>query len=238
MIRLVQFPAYFGLPNPSPPCMRVETFLRLAGLPYEVVTQGNPWTAPKRKLPFIVDDGERISDSQFIIDHLTAKYGVALDGGLGPEQRAMATALTRLLCANFYWCYVYYRFVDDEGWAGFKEWFAVDLPPLLGPLVRRVIRRNMKRQAYAAGMARHSPGEVCAIARRDLDALAVSLGAKEFFFGPEPTTFDATAFAFLANALHGPGRLAADTDLRSMTNLAAFCDRMWDRCFPDKKPLT
>jgi len=60
--------------------------------------------------------------------------------------------------------------------------------------------------------------------------------ARSFFSGREPTSFDATAAAFLANALHGPGRLAEEPGIRSMANLAAFCDRMWDACFPGKKP--
>jgi glutathione S-transferase len=236
VIRLVQFPPHFGLPNPSPFCMRVETFLRLARLPYEVVTQGNPRTAPKGKLPYIIDDGEQVTDSQFIVDHLTAKYAVLLDRSLTGEERALATALTRLLCEHFYWCSVYYRFVDDEGWAGFREWFTSNLPPVVGAGVTRFIRHTMRREAHAAGMGRHSRHEVAEIARRDLDALAVCLGAKDFFFGNEPTSFDATAFAFLANTLHGPGRLADETGMRSMANLTAFSDRMWDRCFPGMKP--
>jgi len=137
---------------------------------------------------------------------LVGKYDLVLDRGLTDEQRALATALTRLLCEDSYWCFVYYRFVDDEGWAGFKEWFRVQLPPLMGAAVTAFIRHTMKREAYAVGTSRHSPREVAAIARRDLDALAACLGAKDFFFGAEPASFDATAFVFLVNALLDPGR--------------------------------
>jgi hypothetical protein len=37
MIKLYQFNAAWGLPNPSPFCMKVETYLRMVSLPYEVV---------------------------------------------------------------------------------------------------------------------------------------------------------------------------------------------------------
>ena len=37
MIKLYQFKRTFGLPNMSPFCMKVETWLRMAGLEYETV---------------------------------------------------------------------------------------------------------------------------------------------------------------------------------------------------------
>ena len=36
MIQLYQFEPAFGLPNASPFCMKVETWLRMAALPFEV----------------------------------------------------------------------------------------------------------------------------------------------------------------------------------------------------------
>ena len=37
MIVLHQFEAAFGVPNPSPFCMKLECFLRMSGLPYRSV---------------------------------------------------------------------------------------------------------------------------------------------------------------------------------------------------------
>ena len=37
MIKLYQFKPAWGLPNPSPFCMKVETYLRMAGLSYGVI---------------------------------------------------------------------------------------------------------------------------------------------------------------------------------------------------------
>jgi Glutathione S-transferase N-terminal domain len=36
-IKLFQFPRMFGIPNLSPFCCKLETWLRMAGVPYEVV---------------------------------------------------------------------------------------------------------------------------------------------------------------------------------------------------------
>ncbi len=53
MIKLYQFDPAFGLPNASPFCMKLETYLRMAQLPFEI----EPATlqafnkAPKGKMP-------------------------------------------------------------------------------------------------------------------------------------------------------------------------------------------
>ena len=58
-VKLYQFPSAWGLPNPSPFCMKLEVFLRLAEIPYEIVTWPDPRKAPKGKLPFIEHEGNR-----------------------------------------------------------------------------------------------------------------------------------------------------------------------------------
>ena len=42
MIKLFQFPPYWGLPNASPFCMKVETYLRMTGIPYQNVYVRDP----------------------------------------------------------------------------------------------------------------------------------------------------------------------------------------------------
>src|SRR5262245_11016515 len=69
-IRLFQFPRMFSIPNLSPFCSKLETWLRIAGIPYEVVDTADPRTAPKGKLPFIEDGGRRMGDTSLIIEHL------------------------------------------------------------------------------------------------------------------------------------------------------------------------
>ena len=56
MIELLQFHPAFGLMNASPFCMKVEVFLRLAGLPYRCA-DALPKRMPKGKLPTLRDDG-------------------------------------------------------------------------------------------------------------------------------------------------------------------------------------
>jgi glutathione S-transferase len=96
-IKLFQFPRVFGVPNVSPFCCKLETWLRIAGLPYEVVDTPDPRKGPKGKVPFIEDDGVRIGDSSLIIDHLVKTRGVDPDARLDAVQRATALLAQRTL---------------------------------------------------------------------------------------------------------------------------------------------
>jgi glutathione S-transferase len=79
-IKLFQFPRMFGIPNVSPFCCKLETWLRIAQVPYEVVDTPDPRVGPNGKLPFIEDAGMRIPDSSFIVDHLVKTRGVDPEG--------------------------------------------------------------------------------------------------------------------------------------------------------------
>ena len=67
MIKLYQFEPAFGLPNASAFCMKVETYLRMARLPYEIARNADIRKAPKGKMPYIEDKGQVIADSGFIV---------------------------------------------------------------------------------------------------------------------------------------------------------------------------
>ncbi len=61
MITLYTFGRSFGLPDPSPFVTKAEVLLKMSGLPFRIDTEGFN-KAPKGKLPYIDDDGERIAD--------------------------------------------------------------------------------------------------------------------------------------------------------------------------------
>ena len=105
MITLYTFGPQFGLPDPSPFVMKAETLLKMSGLPFRTDTTGFP-KAPKGKLPYIDDDGEKIADSTFIRWHLEKKYQIDFDRGLTPEQRAIAWAFEKLAEDHLYWALV------------------------------------------------------------------------------------------------------------------------------------
>jgi glutathione S-transferase len=87
----------FEIPNLSPFCCKMETWLRLAQVPYSVIETRDPRVAPRKKLPFIEDAGVRIADSSLIIAHLSRTRGVDLDAALSPAEQAIATLVKRTL---------------------------------------------------------------------------------------------------------------------------------------------
>ena len=70
MITLHQFSPNWGLPNASPFCMKLEIYLRMANLPHTVIYEDTLDKAPKKKMPYIEDEGKKIGDSNLIIDYL------------------------------------------------------------------------------------------------------------------------------------------------------------------------
>ena len=41
-------------------CMKLETYLRMAGVPFEIAPRASLFKSPKGKMPYILDDGKRI----------------------------------------------------------------------------------------------------------------------------------------------------------------------------------
>lgn len=232
MIRLHQFAPAFGLPNASPFCMKLETWLRLAAVPYQAVNDGNVFKAPKGKLPWIEDGAQRLADSSFIIRHLQQQgHGVALDAWLSPAQRAQALAWQRLVEEHLYWVVVHQRWIQPEGWALTRKAFFAGLPAPLQAVVPALARRGIRAELRGHGMGRHDDGEILELGLQDLGALADFLGDKAFMLGEAPCTLDACTFAFLANVLWAP----LDTPLRraalARPALDAYCTRMRQRAF-------
>ena len=233
MIKLYQFPRALGIPNGSSFCMKTETFLRMAGLEYEVVELMDPRKAPKGKVPYIEDNGRTIADSTFVQKYLEETHGVDLDASLNPTDRAVAHAFGRMLEERYYWVLIYCRWIDDRFWPTIKDIFFRSLPALIRPLVARSVRKGMRAELWHHGLGRHTEDEIYALGAADLDALAAFLDEKPFFMGDEPTAVDATVYASLANtlveAIDSPVRRAA----LGHPNLPAYTDRMTQRFFPD-----
>ena len=232
MIKLFQYAPCMGLPNASPFCLKLETYLKMAELPYEVVTIANPGKAPKAKLPYIMDNGRTIADSTLIIDYLKQTYGDKLDAHLSKLDYAHGVAFQRLLEEHFYWCLIQMRWIDPEGWQHtVREYFAF-MPKLLQKFVPGMIRKNLIKATKAHGMGRHSPEEIHHFAIVDLNALATQLGSKPYLFGDKPTSFDACAYAFLINVLYTPYNAKIKQALQQHQNLVDYAERIHQAYYP------
>jgi glutathione S-transferase len=224
MIQLHQFAPTWGL-SASPFCLKLETYLRMAGIPYEVVIGDLP-KAPKGKLPYIVDNGKAIGDSNLIIKHLKQTYGDRLDRGLSKPDRAISLAISRLLEENLYWVMVYSRWQDPQNWPNTKASYFDEMPIPLRWFVPNLARKSTIASLAGHGMGKHSTSEIYEIGCRDTIALSDFLGDKPFLMGEIPTSIDATAYAFIANILWVPISSPLQDLTRTLDNINSYADRM------------
>ena len=232
MIKLHQFKSTFGLPNLSPPCMKLECFLKMAELPYEEIILSNPAKAPKGKGPYIEDGNVCIGDSTLIIHYLQEKHGIDLDQGLTDKQRAEALALQVMLEEHLYWVIVYSRWIDDTNWPTIRDLFFGNMPFFIRPLITNMARKSVVKALHGHGIGRHTPEEIYDFGKRDVKAVADYLGDKPFMMGDTPTLIDAAVYAVIANILAVPMESPLQSYTAKSPNLAAHSKRMQERYFP------
>ena len=233
MLKLYSFFPAFGLVDASPFVVKVDLYLRAAGLEFlRVPGIRNMRRAPKGKLPYITDGETIVPDSAFIISYLKAEYGDALDGGLTAEQKAITHAFTKMLDENLYWCIVHDRWINDACWPTVKREFFGGLPWPLRVLAPMGAQKRVTKTLYMHGLGRHSDDEILEIAKRDLKALSDYLGDKEWFFGRGPTTLDVAAFAFASGLIIPPLKSRMTDAARSFTNLERFVQRVKSKYYP------
>lgn len=239
MLTLYTFGPKFGLPDPSPFCVKGEVLLKLSGLAYTLDHSGFA-KAPKGKLPYLDDDGRkiadgtatRVSDTTFIRMHLETVHGIDFDKGLTPAERGTAWAVEKLCEDHIYWALIDERWRDDANFAKGPSQYFEAVPALLRPLIRAKVRRDALAALRGHGFGRHKPAEIQRLTTRALQSIADVLGTKPFLMGSEPCGADATVFAFLGSCLtpyfDAPCRQIASRH----ANLVAYRDRGMARWYP------
>ncbi len=218
-MRLFQPPGAWTLSSISPFCIKLETWLRLAGIPY-VSERADPRRAPMGKMPYVLLDGTLQGDSQLIINKLTEARGVTLDASLDPRQRAWAHTLRVTAENSLYFHIAHARWIDPVGFAAYRPVFAGILPAparFIGPLL---IRRTVRQQLRATGIGRFSDADREALAEAEASALGEALSEAPFVLGDAPCSVDASLYAMIHSILGFP----ADSSLKSRYSRPVFID--------------
>jgi hypothetical protein len=113
MITLYSYPELFGVADNNGYGLKVFAFLRLNGMPFKHEHVFDASAAPRGQLPYIVDDGVTIGDSDTIIAHVIAKNRLKIDAALTARQRDMSLLITRML-DDLYWVMSYSRWKDER----------------------------------------------------------------------------------------------------------------------------
>lgn len=237
MIRLFTFSAGWDLPTAGPFGLKLEACLRTLDVPYERCFENDTRKGPKRKSPWIEDGGLVLGDTELILRHVERTTGKALDRDLTAAEHARSLALRRMLEEHYHQVLEYELCVRDEGFACLRELIRADIPALFRPLAFAMIRRNMRHHLFERGIARHSPEEIEAQGRGDIDALAAWLGDREWFITDRPTQADASAFGLLACTIKSPLPTPVCRYARTKPNLVGFVERGLARWFEIATPL-
>ncbi len=231
-IRLHQYPAIWNLPSLSPFCLKVETYLRMAEIPYETVIEIYPWKGPRGRMPFIENGSTVISDSRLILEHFEKIPERSLDAMLSPTERAVSTAFHRLLDQDLIRVILYSRWVDPQGWNLLKREFCHFFPPGLKTISLNSIRSGLLAEARGSGIMEFKRSEVYALGDLHLQAISDYLGDSAFFFGKNPTSLDAALYGFLSIILGTPTHTPLRATLLTRRNLVTYIERVGRTYFP------
>uniref|UniRef100_A0A914UU73 Uncharacterized protein n=1 Tax=Plectus sambesii TaxID=2011161 RepID=A0A914UU73_9BILA len=242
VVYLYQFPRSPYLPNASPFCLKLETFLRYAKIDYEVIGSMNHWSK-EGKLPFIELNGVQYHDSDFamemLVDHFKLDH---LEADLTDEQRGMTRAMFKLAEQSLCEAMIYNRFLENMD--GFFKAMGFSVNFLQRAIVGRFLTKKIRARVNGAGIGRHSREEIYLIAKADLEAFSLLLGDNEYFFGNKPHTVDIIVWSVLCQSYYMPfDNLIRTYIITHFTNLDAFITRMKEHFWPDwdqmllKKPV-
>nr|CDJ85567.1 Glutathione S-transferase domain containing protein [Haemonchus contortus] len=232
IVYLYQFPRSASMPNVSPFCLKVETFLKANKIPYEV----RPLLMGRSQyglLPFIELNGEHIADSQIIIHRLTEHFKTKTL--LIPRDEAIARTIDRMTDNHTF--LVLYQFkVLSTGPNDFFSMMLNELgaPKLIIPILAYFFRRKAANRV-AASLGHFSTEDFKMFLKKDYDAYRDLLGDQKFLFGDEINAVDCTVFGTLATTLYYPAATYAKDLLKEeYPTLVAYLDRIRDQVFGEE----
>ncbi|CAI9720807.1 Hypothetical predicted protein [Octopus vulgaris] len=214
-----------GSPELSPFRLKLETYLKLCQIPYELshIRQ----LSSKGKLPWIEHNGVVVEDTQFCIDYLNNSFNVDLNEKLSPYERSLSRAFQVMIEENTTWCLLLSRWKYER-----KPKFFQALK--VNVVFTYLITKSLMRKSSGHGIGLHTWEEIKSIAKKDLTALSDFLGEKKYLFGNFMTLADCSAFGLLVQICYNH----TDSYLHqlvndSFPNLKDYCDRIRNEYYPD-----
>jgi glutathione S-transferase len=235
MIKLYSYPELFGVADNNGYGLKVFAFMRLAGVPFQHEHIFDASAAPRGQLPYIVDGGETIGDSETIIAYLIKACALTIDAKLSAAQLDQNLLMTRML-DDLYWVMSYSRWKDDRYYPAFRDALLRQHPSLNEAGLVKAKEFNAQRYYYA-GIGRYPPEAAYARGLADLGVLARLIPADGYVHGPQPTSIDAGIYGFIANIWF----FDIDTPLKQFVgahaNLVRHCTSIHERVMQSSAPL-
>jgi len=230
IVRVYAFDGAWGLPTTGPFALKLLAWLQLAGIEHTLVHENDTRKGPKGKSPWIEHRGQRMGDSQLIVEYLQRELDVDPDAWLTDQQRAVSLAFRHLFEEHWHQIYEYEFIVHDDGFPHFRRLFD-GLPPIVRSVLAWLMRRGFRKQLHARGVIRHAPDVITRVGIDDVQAFATVVGDGPFAFGERPCSLDAVAFGFLAPAIYSPVPTPVWSHVRDHAVLRPYVERLRERWF-------
>lgn len=120
MIMFFQFFVVFNVFNVSFYCLKLEIWLCLVGLEYQVKVVSDLCKVFKGKLFYVCIEGEVIGDSEIVICIFGECYGVIFDVGLDVWGKGWVWVIMCLCDEYLYYLMLYFCWFDEDSWCVFK----------------------------------------------------------------------------------------------------------------------
>lgn len=225
MLTLYSYPKLFGVADNNGYGLKVYAFFKLAGVAFVHEHLFDASSAPRGQLPYVVDDGETIGDSETIIAHAIAKYRLTIDAGLSPQQRRTNHLVTRML-DDLYWVMSYSRWQDERYYPAFRDAFIAQHPQIDAEGLEKAKAYNAQRYRFQ-GIGRYTPEQAYARGLADLQVLAEIVPAAGFVHGAASTSIDAGIYGFIANIYFLPIPTPLKAFVDAHENLVTHCQRIY-----------
>jgi glutathione S-transferase len=222
MLTLYSYPELFGVADNNGYGLKVYAFLKLADVPFVHEHIFDASAAPRGQLPYVVDDGETIGDSETIIAHLVRKYGLTIDVNLTATQHTTNFLVTRML-DDLYWVMSYSRWKDERFFPAFRDGFMAQHARIDEAGMNKAREYNAQRYHFQ-GIGRYPPDQAYARGLADLQVLADLIPAEGYLHGKRPTSIDSGIYGFIANIHFFPIPTPLKAFVTAHPNLVRHCE--------------
>ncbi|XP_062596264.1 failed axon connections homolog [Saccostrea cucullata] len=213
-------------PSFTPFSVKLETYFRMAKVPYQNEFDSGTNMSSKGKMTWIEYNGKEVADSEFCIKFINKTLNIDFDKDFTDEEKAIAYSLQKVAEEYFYWAlFVQRHLYDTEG--EIFQYVEVSW------IEKIMWKRAATKQAHAQGMGRHSQEEVETLITECLQHFSSFLGKKKFFLGEKPCQSDCAIFGIFSQCYwHGFG-LFVEREFKKFENLCNYCERMKAEFWPD-----
>ncbi|PAV87405.1 hypothetical protein WR25_14211 [Diploscapter pachys] len=213
-VYLFQFPRTQHLPNLSPFCLKLESFLRVNKIKHEI-RESSKLRSKYGLLPFIELNGKHYADSQLI--DLVLRDHFKINQFASKHDEGVARAVDRMIDSFTFGLLMRFKVLDNPSEFGNILLSVLELPTALSAIASLLVPYYFKSKVTKrvnAIVGPFSRDEHLMLFRKDMTAIQEILGDKNYLFGDKITSTDCTVFSQIATVYYLPYQIVLQKVIR------------------------